>query len=522
MALRNRFRSLLGLDRSSKDFPDGEVPESSSDIVYKDDSREFQDDPRTNDEVLETIAEVYFSDSTFDASDHELQKLTEKPLVLEDLDEYRNTLRQQLQSVSKKLYTKVLENHSAYVQELQRVMELQEALQNASTICDRGRRQLDRARCGVSVGGLGILAKHRKKQHLLNLMDSLKTIKTLQRTDIRLKEMLEVLETIAEVYFSDSTFDASDHELQKLTEKPLVLEDLDEYRNTLRQQLQSEEDYPGAINLCLECEKAARSYKHYLCISELSSNLQETLIDIEKQLSVALTRTCCDFDAAHYERLQTAFRYLGKTQIAMDQMIIHFMNHINQVSFAVINNHLEGDASDCITDDGQQHVHYSGLCKKVGVDQFTPCLLDLCKKVGVDQFTPCLLDLCKSLWSVMLNYHKVMQWHERYDPAMHVTGSDITGDGTDDEKNAEATYNRNYIRQKLDHGLNRIWKEVQERIKAHLLGTDLSYFKYDDFIYVLDLVNRLIAVGGEFCSSKAEDLHESIRTQTVKYFKNYH
>ncbi|XP_048579827.1 syndetin isoform X2 [Nematostella vectensis] len=267
-----------------------------------------------------------------------------------------------------------------------------------------------------------------------------------------------------------------------------------------------EEDYPGAINLCLECEKAARSYKHYLCISELSSNLQETLIDIEKQLSVALTRTCCDFDAAHYERLQTAFRYLGKTQIAMDQMIIHFMNHINQVSFAVINNHLEGDASDCITDDGQQHVHYSGLCKKVGVDQFTPCLLDL----------------CKSLWSVMLNYHKVMQWHERYDPAMHVTGSDITGDGTDDEKNAEATYNRNYIRQKLDHGLNRIWKEVQERIKAHLLGTDLSYFKYDDFIYVLDLVNRLIAVGGEFCSSKAEDLHESIRTQTVKYFKNYH
>ena len=34
------------------------------------------------------------------------------------------------------------------------------------------------------------------------------------------------------------------------------------------------------------------------------------------------------------------------------------------------------------------------------------------------------------------------------------------------------------------------FQEVQERIKTHVLATDLSYFKYDDFIYVLDLVNR--------------------------------
>ena len=40
-------------------------------------------------------------------------------------------------------------------------------------------RQLDRAKRGVSVGGLGILAKHRKKQHLLVLLESLRTIKTL-------------------------------------------------------------------------------------------------------------------------------------------------------------------------------------------------------------------------------------------------------------------------------------------------------------------------------------------------------
>lgn len=33
---------------------------------------------------------------------------------------------------------------------------------------------------------------------------------------------------------------------------------------------------------------------------------------------------------------------------------------------------------------------------------------------------------------------------------------------------------------------------------------------------------RLIQVGEEFCSSKSEDLQESIRKQSVNYFKNYH
>ena len=54
----------------------------------------------------------------------------------------------------------------------------------------------------------------------------------------------------------------------------------------------------------------------------------------------------------------------------------------------------------------------------------------------------------------MLNFHQVIRWHEQYDPAMHVSEEDAV----DGDTGAEATYNRNYIRQKLDHGLNRIWK----------------------------------------------------------------
>ena len=31
-----------------------------------------------------------------------------------------------------------------------------------------------------------------------------------------------------------------------------------------------EEDFPGAIQLCLECQKAASTYKHYQCIRSAS------------------------------------------------------------------------------------------------------------------------------------------------------------------------------------------------------------------------------------------------------------
>jgi len=49
--------------------------------------------------------------------------------------------------------------------------------------------------------------------------------------------------------------------------------------------------------------------------SELSSKLQDTLEMLEEQLDVALSKTCTSFDLAHYEKVQTAYRLLGKTQV---------------------------------------------------------------------------------------------------------------------------------------------------------------------------------------------------------------
>ncbi|XP_010177642.1 PREDICTED: coiled-coil domain-containing protein 132-like, partial [Mesitornis unicolor] len=86
----------------------------------------------------------------------------------------------------------------------------------------------------------------------------------------------------------------------------------------------------------------------------------------------------------------------------------------------------------------------------------------------------------------------------------------------------ENSFDRSYVKKKLEHGLSRIWQDVQLKVKTYLLGTDLSNFKYDDFIFVLDVISRLMQVGEEFCGSKSEVLQESIRKQSVNYFKTYH
>ncbi|XP_072029065.1 syndetin-like isoform X2 [Amphiura filiformis] len=432
------------------------TPESMKSIEHTlKEEREFPNDPMKDAEVLESIEKVYFGDETFDSNLHELNKLPElDQLDLNKVGQDRDLLRRQLNSVSKKVSDLVLENHSAYSKELHRVTNLQASLQTANIICSNGRRQLEMAKQGFTVASLSILANHKKRLQLLSLLKSLHTIKTLQRTDIRLREMME------------------------------------------------EENYPEAIQLCLECQKAASTFRHYRCISELSSKLQDTMEMIEEQLDQALAKTCSNFDIEHYEKVQTAYQLLGKTQTAMDQLHMHYTSAIHNTAFTIVVGYVELVSGS--QDTNFQKMHYR----------------DLCTHITTDTYIPCLVDLCKALWEVMKSYHKIIEWHETNDEPISPTLQE--SDVASDLGNVEAQLNKKYIKQKLTHGLTRIWQDVQQKVKLYLLGTDLSSFKYDDFIYVLDLVNRLITVGEEFCGSKSEGLHDSIRQQSLNYFKNYH
>ncbi|CAG2196870.1 VPS50 [Mytilus edulis] len=330
--IKKKFKSLIGkqdsftspveeqIDRDS--FP-GDLPAVTK---YK---HTVLANPHEEQEVLEGIENIYYSHT--DTSLYELEKLPEV-LDLQDIDADRNRLRKQLNVVSKKVSDLL-----------------------ASVICANGRRNLSDARQTFTSASLKMLANVRKRQQLTGLLKSLRTIKTLQRTDLRLREMLE------------------------------------------------EEDYCGAIQLCLECQQAASTYRHFKCISELNSKLQDTLVMIEEQLDVALSKTCSNFDVTHYEKVQKAYRLLNKTQLyeytyirvtqvslqtAMDQLHMHFTSAIHNTAFTIVLGYVE-------------------LCSGTTNSNFHKRqYTDLCKNVTQDSFTPCLIDLCKALWEIKMKQRK--------------------------------------------------------------------------------------------------------------------
>lgn len=54
----------------------------------------------------------------------------------------------------------------------------------------------------------------------------------------------------------------------------------------------------------------------------------------------------------------------------------------------------------------------------------------------------------------MHNYHQIKLWHDSYEKQ---PPKFVAGEG-EEVNTVELTFNRNYVRQKLEHGLLRIWR----------------------------------------------------------------
>nr|XP_039271355.1 syndetin-like [Styela clava] len=398
-------------------------------------------------ETIQSIDDAVFNPDT-DGNIIDVKRLPDHP-TQELIHEMCEKLHNQLSAVSKKLSDVILENQPAYRKELQRVRDLQKDLQIGFSTCCAGKKHLLSV---TSFVNLRLLVHVQHRKNLIALHDALNTIKTLEHTDVRLRELME------------------------------------------------EENYPEAIQLCLECQKVAVAYGQYNCIKDLSSKLQDTIEQIEEQIDVALSKMCNHFDSEMYEKLQVGYKLLGKRQTAVDQLLMHFTTCIHNIAFQTL-------------------LGYVQLCTKepdanLQKKQFN----DLCSIVDSSFYIPCLLALCKALWTIMYCYHKVSLWHSEEFSEF------------DDTKISDEEIDNKYITRKLEHGRHRIWLDVQSRIKSLLLGIDLSSFKYDEFIKVVGIVNKFILVGATFCGSGdnpekdnfGSTLHEPIYQQSLRYFRAYH
>uniref|UniRef100_A0A8C7QAZ5 VPS50 subunit of EARP/GARPII complex n=1 Tax=Oncorhynchus mykiss TaxID=8022 RepID=A0A8C7QAZ5_ONCMY len=415
-------------------------------IPSKEEMREMREqpiDPQAEQEIINSIQEVYYSNDSFDMVQHELEKLPPE-LNLQELEEYRDKLKRQQAAVKRVTLVTQCEWISCFPQELERVTSLQTNLQLAAVICTNARRQLSISKEDFTEASLGLLANQRRRHLLTGLLKSLRTIKTLV------------------------TF--------------------------------------VSLSLCLECQKAASTFKHYSCISELNSKLQDTLEQIEEQLDVALSKTCKHFDVSHYTRVQLAYTLLEKTQTAMDQLHMHFTQAIHNTVFQVVLGYVELCAGNA--DTKFQKMQYK----------------DLCTHITQDSYVPCLSDLCKALWEVMLSYHRTMQWHEEQDKeepppttGMPVTPISVPSICPASVVEKVPTWNLNYWR---------INKKIPRICVLSISFGIVPPFSPHPFCFCVSVnhthTHRLMQVGEEFCGSKSELLQESIKRQSVNYFKNYH
>ncbi|KAK4316854.1 hypothetical protein Pmani_012030 [Petrolisthes manimaculis] len=414
--------------------------------------------PEAEQAVIDSIEVIYFEsgDNVVDVGEHELKKCPDTADI-HVINGLRSRLRKQQAIVSRRVSDLIMQKQGQCSEEMEHVTGLQTEVIKEVGLCVEGRKKLAQGRTQFTSASLGILANYSKRQKISSVIRSLRMIRTLQMTDVQLQNLLKV------------------------------------------------EDYPGAIQLLLECQKAAATFKHFTCISELSTKLQDTLEGAEEQLDVALARVAANFNASNYEKLQTAYGLLGKTQTLMNQLHMHITSHIHNSAFTIVLGYVElyNSASG-----GNTSVSGSSFSKL----QYS----ELCKYVHEESLLPCLLDLSKSMWNILKSYRSIINWHENDEKLSRECA------GEESEQENESDTSRKYTKQKLKHGLPRIWQDVQAKVRTFILASDLSHFKFDDFLRILDVINKLIDIGECFCSSKSETLRESIKKQSLNYFRNHH
>jgi hypothetical protein len=212
----------------------------------------------------------------------------------------------------------------------------------------------------------------------------------------------------------------------------------------------------------------------------------------EQELEKALSKVALKFNAHHYGQVQQAYCILGKTQTAVDTLMMRFTTTIHDQAYAVVADYVKKSGEDT-TDDHNLKAPYASLCKLVMAEYFIPCLMEV----------------CQVFWRIMFCYKEVKEWHNQ-------------GGLETQSESVDWTFDRSYVRTKLENGLLRVWRDVQQKVRPYILALDMSHFKYDDFIRVLDIVNRLISIGMEFCGEGSNSLQDSMRQQSLNYFKNYH
>lgn len=400
-------------------------------------------------EVFKEIDEFYFANSeSVDPGRYVLEKAPFPPDCTA-IEETFMKLKRQQQVVSNKALHLISQKRDACDTEFKEITTIQKLLSEAIGTCRHGRVELKTAKSNLTVSTFAILGNFRKKQIVQGVLRNLNMIRNLRQAE-------------------------------------------DEVQNLMRNK-----EYEAAVRLVLAGQRAASDHKHFKCVAALTQRLQDTLELAEEQLDVVLASICYNFDEETFSKLQRAYTLLNKTQVAMDQLHMHFASAISNAAMQAVMEHQK----DVIGNSSEQ-----------------PKFKEICANIKESNVVICLVDLCDSLWKIMLSYHHVVNWNTKQNENGQQDNSEYFPDTSD----FEISVNKEYVREKLNNGLMKIWHDVQFKVSMFLTESDLSQYPFEKFVRVLGILKRLISVGEEFCGDTSENLQNFIKNCTISYLKNYH
>lgn len=258
------------------------------------------------------------------------------------------------------------------------------------------------------------------------------------------------------------------------------------------QDLLQKGSYSEAISILLQNKNQSEKYAEFTCAETLKQKLQDTLDLTEVSLDKSLNGVTQTFDPKVYSELVNAYKLLGKTHLAMDLLHMNFIAATHTSAFNVLKENLEQIPSD----------------QKLLFEQ-------MCEHLSLDSLVPCLTQLSKSFWRILVCYNQVKLWHQNY--KLYNSNQPSSS-----KSHNEDLLNDEYIQEKLKKGQVRIWSDIQAKICIFIATTRLSHLKYESFIQVLSIVQRLKKVGNEFCDDNSQNMIESMKKQSVEFFKRYH
>lgn len=80
----------------------------------------------------------------------------------------------------------------------------------------------------------------------------------------------------------------------------------------------------------------------------------------------------------------------------------------------------------------------------------------------------------------------------------------------------------NDVMGKLKKNRRNLWEDFQRKCSSFVSAKPLANFAFEDFLTVLNLINKLITIGDDFTGSPSPTLRNAVKQHSVSYFNSYH